>query len=84
MTNTDALTLGDLDRDGALAESAERVGVTRGDALRRAVLGGGALVGGSALMAALPTGFAAIALDRWPQTADRVRWAAGDADRIRR
>ena len=49
MTNTDALTLGDLDRDGALAESAERVGVTRGDALRRAVLGGGALVGGSAL-----------------------------------
>jgi hypothetical protein len=30
--------------------------VTRGDALRRAVLGGGALVGGSALMAALPAG----------------------------
>ena len=70
MTNTDALTLGDLDRDGALAESAERVGVTRGDALRRAVLGGGALVGGSALMAALPAGaFGAT-----------TRAAAGDVD----
>jgi rubrerythrin len=54
MTNTDALSLGDIDRDGALAESAERVGVTRGDALRRAVLGGGALLGGSALLSALP------------------------------
>ena len=70
MANTDALTLGDLDRDGALAESAERVGVTRGDALRRAVLGGGALVGGSALMAALPAGaFGAT-----------TRAAAGDVD----
>ena len=35
-------------------------------------------------MAALPAGFAAIALDRWPQTADKYRWTAGDADRIRR
>jgi rubrerythrin len=54
MTQHDALTLGDVDADGALQETAERAGLTRGDALRRAVLGGGALVGGSALLGALP------------------------------
>ncbi|MDX6572162.1 MAG: hypothetical protein QOC86_1318, partial [Gaiellales bacterium] len=52
--DNDALTLGEIDRDGALAESAARVGLTRGDALRRAVLGGGALVAGSAMLGALP------------------------------
>ena len=46
MTQHDALTLGDVDADSALQETAERAGVTRGEALRRAVLGGGALVGG--------------------------------------
>jgi rubrerythrin len=52
--DNDALTLGEIDRDGALAESAARVGITRGDALRRAVMGGGALVAGSAMLGALP------------------------------
>ena len=54
MTNNDALTFGDIDRDGALAETAERAGVTRGDALRRAMLGGGALIGAGSLLSALP------------------------------
>jgi rubrerythrin len=54
MTNTDGLTFGDIDRDGALQETAERAGVTRGDALRRAVLGGGALIGAGSLLSALP------------------------------
>jgi hypothetical protein len=54
MTNEDALTLGEIDVDGALGETAERAGITRGDALRRAVLGGGAMLGGSALLGAMP------------------------------
>ena len=39
MTNNDALTLGEIDSDGALQETAARAGVTRGGALRRAMLG---------------------------------------------
>jgi rubrerythrin len=54
MTNNDALILGEIDVDGALQETAGRAGITRGDALRRAVLGGGALIGGSALLGAIP------------------------------
>jgi len=54
MTNNHALNLGEIDVDGALQETAGRAGVTRGDALRRAVLGGGALFGGSALLGAMP------------------------------
>ena len=54
MTNDHALTLGEIDVDGALQETAERAGVTRGDALRKAVLGGSALLAGSALLGALP------------------------------
>ena len=54
MTNNHALNLGDIDVDGALQETAGRAGITRGDALRRAVLGGGAMIGGSALLGALP------------------------------
>ena len=54
MTNNDALTLGDIDSDGALQETAECAGVTRGDALRRALLGGGALVGGVSLLSGMP------------------------------
>jgi rubrerythrin len=54
MTNNDALNLGEIDVDGALQETAGRAGITRGDALRRAVLGGGALIGGSALLGAIP------------------------------
>ena len=55
MTNYDPLTLGEVDVDGALQETAERAGVTRADALRRAMLGGGALVAGSALLGGLPS-----------------------------
>ena len=54
MTNKHALNLGEIDVDGALQETAGRAGITRGDALRRAVLGGGALIGGSALLGAMP------------------------------
>jgi rubrerythrin len=54
MTNNHALNLGEIDVDGALQETAGRAGITRGDALRRAVLGGGALIGGSALLGAMP------------------------------
>ena len=54
MTNNQALDLGEIDVDGALQETAGRAGITRGDALRRAVLGGGALIGGSALLGAMP------------------------------
>ena len=54
MTNNHALNLGEIDVDGALQETASRAGITRGDALRRAVLGGGALIGGSALLGAMP------------------------------
>jgi rubrerythrin len=66
----DALTLGEIDRDGALQETAERAGVTRGDALRRAVLGSGALIGGSALLSALPA----------TAMASSARASAGDVD----
>ena len=54
MTHSDPLILGEVDVDGALQETAARAGITRGDALRRAVLGGGALMAGSALIGALP------------------------------
>jgi hypothetical protein len=44
------LTLGELDRDGALLEAMERVGgITRADALRRAVVGGSTLLAAAAL-----------------------------------
>ena len=56
--------------DGALQETAERAGVTRGDALRRAVLGGGALIGASSLLGGLP----ATALG------STTRASAGDVD----
>ena len=47
------LTLSALDRDGALLEAIERVeGITRGQALRRAVIGGSALLAAAALPAA--------------------------------
>ena len=70
MTHDHALTLGEIDRDGALQETAERAGVTRGDALRRAVLGGGALIGASSLLGGLP----ATALG------STTRASAGDVD----
>lgn len=43
-----------FDRDGAVAETAEKAGVSRAAIFRRAAAGSGALIGGSALLAALP------------------------------
>jgi hypothetical protein len=43
--SAEPLAFGDLDRDGALGETLERVGVTRGAALRAAAVGGAALLG---------------------------------------
>lgn len=43
--SAEPLAFGALDRDGALGETLERVGVTRGSALRAAVVGGAALLG---------------------------------------
>jgi Ferritin-like domain len=52
-----------FDRDGALEESAEKVGVSRGHMLRMAAIGGGALLGSSAFLGALagPAGAVATA-----------------------
>jgi rubrerythrin len=47
-------SLTELDVDGALQETAERAGVNRGDLLKRAAVGGGAILGTSALLGALP------------------------------
>ena len=48
--------LSELDVDGAIQETAEaaRQGLSRGDVLRRAALGGGALLGSGAIFGALP------------------------------
>ena len=43
--SVEPLTFGDLDRDGALGETLDRVAVTRGAALRSAAVGGAALLG---------------------------------------
>jgi rubrerythrin len=47
-------TLVDVDTDGAIQETAERAGVNRGDLLKRAALGGGALIGTASLLGAIP------------------------------
>ena len=73
MTHSHALTVGDIDVDGALQETAERAGVTRADALRRAVLGGGALVGASALLGGIPSSALA-------SSSGVKRASAGDVD----
>jgi rubrerythrin len=44
----------DLDRDGAIQETAEAAGVNRGELLKRAAMGGGAILGTSALLGMLP------------------------------
>ncbi|MEX0850504.1 MAG: ferritin-like domain-containing protein [Gaiellaceae bacterium] len=55
------LTLGEVDEDGAIGEAVERVvGGTRADFLRKATVGGAALLGALALP---PTGSAATAKD---------------------
>ena len=52
-----------FDRDGALEESAEKAGVSRGDMLRMAAIGGGALLGSATFLGALagPAGAVATA-----------------------
>lgn len=55
---TDVPRLDEVDADGAIRETAEKINVggsTRLQALRAAVVGGGALLGGGALMAAIPS-----------------------------
>ncbi len=50
---SETLTLADFDRDGALEEAATKAG-SRADFLRKAAIGGGAIIGGSSLMGFLP------------------------------
>jgi rubrerythrin len=47
--------LRDIDRDGALEEAAERVGHTRGAFFGRAAIAAGGLMGGGAVLGALPS-----------------------------
>jgi rubrerythrin len=47
--------LTDVDVDGAIQETAATAGVNRADLLRRAALGGGAILGTSALLGMLPS-----------------------------
>ena len=56
-----------FDDDGALEETADAVGVSRADLLRKAAIGGGALLASSALMGLLP-GVASAARPRAPVT----------------
>ncbi len=43
-----------VDRDGAIEETAARVGVSRAELLRRGALGGGALFGAASVLGAIP------------------------------
>ena len=53
---SETLTWGELDRDGALEEAAAAVaGDSRSDFLRKAAVGGGAILGSGALFGALPS-----------------------------
>lgn len=53
---SDALTWGELDRDGALEEAAAAVaGDSRADFVRKAAVGSGAILGSGALFGALPS-----------------------------
>jgi hypothetical protein len=53
---SDLWTLEDVDRDGAIQEAAEQVDpLTRASFLKKAGLGAGAVVGGGALMGAIPS-----------------------------
>lgn len=74
MTNNDALTLGEIDSDGALQETAARAGVTRGGALRRAMLGGGALIGGASLLSGM-SGTALAATEKATSDVDILNFA---------
>ena len=74
MTNNDALTLGEIDTDGALQETAARAGITRGGALRRAMLGGGALIGGASLLSGM-SGTALAATEKATSDVDILNFA---------
>ncbi len=50
---TEAIDVLAFDRDGALEETAEAAGVSRGDMLRMAAIGGGALLGSAAFLGTL-------------------------------
>jgi hypothetical protein len=43
-----------IDSDGAIQETAEAAGIARSDLLKRAAIGGGAMLGSSALLGLLP------------------------------
>ena len=61
---SELFTLEELDRDGAIQEQvAELAGDSRADFLRKAAIGGGALVGGGSLLGAL-TGTAEAAVPK--------------------
>jgi len=62
---SDTLTWGELDQDGALEEAAAKLD-SRGEFLRKAAVGGGAVLGGGALMGLLP----AVALGQSPPKSD--------------
>jgi hypothetical protein len=49
------LNLEEIDRDGAIRETAEAAGVDRASLLKHAAVGGGALLGSSALLGMLPS-----------------------------
>jgi rubrerythrin len=51
---SDLITLEDLDVDGALREAADAIGDTRMDFFKKAAVGGGSLLAGSALLGGLP------------------------------
>jgi rubrerythrin len=52
---SDFLNIEELDRDGAIQETAEKAGIHRADLLKRAAVGGGAILGSSALLGMLPS-----------------------------
>jgi Ferritin-like domain len=55
MAMSDHNPLTEIDVDGAIQETAEAAGVNRSDLLKRAAVGGGAVIGTSALLGMLPT-----------------------------
>jgi rubrerythrin len=65
--------LTDIDVDGAIQETAEKAGVNRADLLKRAAIGGGAILGSSALLGMLPSVASAASTGRQASSS-----AAGD------
>jgi hypothetical protein len=65
--------LTDIDVDGAIQETAEAAGINRSDLLKRAAIGGGAVIGSSALLGMLPSVASAASSGRQARSS-----AAGD------